>query len=52
MAMGNAETMTNYAKMFHDMGYNVLVPDARGHGKAKGITLDLDGQSVKTMYSG
>ena len=39
--MGDAETMTNYAKMFHDMGYNVLVPDARGHGKAKGIILDL-----------
>lgn len=34
--MGNAETMANYAKMFHDLGYNVLVPDARGHGKSKG----------------
>jgi fermentation-respiration switch protein FrsA (DUF1100 family) len=34
--MGNAETMGVYAKMFHDLGYNVLVPDARGHGESQG----------------
>ena len=34
--MGNAETMSEYAKMYHDWGYNVLVPDARGHGKSEG----------------
>lgn len=34
--MGNAETMANYAKMYHDWGYNVLVPDARGHGESEG----------------
>ncbi|KAF1302933.1 alpha/beta hydrolase [Candidatus Enterococcus willemsii] len=34
--MGNAETMGEYAKMYHDFGYNVLVPDARGHGKSEG----------------
>jgi fermentation-respiration switch protein FrsA (DUF1100 family) len=34
--MGNAETMASYAKMYHDLGYNVLVPDARGHGKSEG----------------
>ncbi|MHC5218059.1 alpha/beta hydrolase [Enterococcus sp. LJL128] len=34
--MGNAETMGKFAKMYHDWGYNVLVPDARGHGKSEG----------------
>lgn len=34
--MGSAETMGNYAKMYHDLGYNVLVPDARGHGASQG----------------
>lgn len=34
--MGSAETMANFAKMYHDWGYNVLVPDARGHGESEG----------------
>ena len=34
--MGSAETMARFAKMYHDLGYNVLVPDARGHGKSEG----------------
>ncbi|MBP2099662.1 alpha/beta hydrolase [Enterococcus rivorum] len=34
--MGNAETMSSFAKMYHEWGYNVLVPDARGHGKSEG----------------
>ncbi|MTD38959.1 alpha/beta fold hydrolase [Erwinia sp. CPCC 100877] len=34
--MGNAEIMASYAKMYHDLDYNVLVPDARGHGKSEG----------------
>lgn len=33
---GNGETMANYAKMFHEMGYNVLLPDDRGHGHSGG----------------
>ncbi|VDG20348.1 cell surface hydrolase, membrane-bound (putative) [Lactobacillus plantarum JDM1] [Lactiplantibacillus mudanjiangensis] len=33
---GDGETMANYAYMFHNMGYNVLLPDDRGHGKSAG----------------
>jgi len=28
--------MTKYAKHFYDTGYNVLIPDARAHGKSEG----------------
>lgn len=34
--MGQATDMTQYAKIYHDLGYNVLIPDARGHGKSEG----------------
>lgn len=33
---GNRETMANFAKMFYDMGFNVLLPDDRGHGDSSG----------------
>ncbi len=49
---GNAETMGVYAKMFHDLGYNVLVPDARGHGESQGDYIGFDGQNGKIMSNG
>lgn len=33
---GNGETMANYAKMFHELGFNVLLPDSRAHGNSAG----------------
>ena len=34
--MNRKETMGAYATMFHKMGYNVLLPDARAHGQSTG----------------
>lgn len=34
--MNNKETMGAYAAMFHQLGYNVLLPDARAHGESQG----------------
>lgn len=34
--MGRKEKMGEYAAMFHQMGYNVLMPDARAHGQSQG----------------
>ncbi len=34
--MGDAESMYQFADMYHQLGYNVLVPDARGHGQSEG----------------
>ncbi|MWV46420.1 alpha/beta fold hydrolase [Paenibacillus sp. HJL G12] len=34
---GNATQMSGYARMYHeDLGYNILLPDARGHGESDG----------------
>lgn len=33
---GNLEQMAQYVKLYHDMGFNILVPDARGHGTSEG----------------
>lgn len=34
--MGNKSTMAAYASLFHSMGYNVLMPDARAQGQSQG----------------
>ncbi|BAP86499.1 alpha/beta hydrolase [Paucilactobacillus hokkaidonensis JCM 18461] len=34
--MGNKESMGAYAYLFHQLGYNVLAPDARGQGHSQG----------------
>lgn len=34
--MNNKESMGAYAAMFHHLGYNVLVPDARAQGQSQG----------------
>lgn len=34
--MNNKDTMGAYAAMFHKLGYNTLLPDARGHGQSQG----------------
>ena len=34
--MGRKEKMGEYAAMFHQLGYNVLMPDARAHGESQG----------------
>ncbi|WP_261809714.1 alpha/beta hydrolase [Levilactobacillus humaensis] len=33
---GNGETMANFAQMYHQLGFNVLLPDDRGHGESAG----------------
>lgn len=34
--MGSAEGMAVYARKFYERGYQILMPDARGHGKSEG----------------
>lgn len=34
--MGNKDQMGAYAALFHQLGYNVLVPDARAQGQSQG----------------
>lgn len=34
--MNNKNTMAAYAALFHKLGYNVLMPDARAHGESEG----------------
>ena len=33
---GDSKKVSTYARHFYDMGYNVLLPDLRGHGQSEG----------------
>lgn len=33
--------MSNYAKNFYDMGYNILIPNLRGHGESEGSYIGM-----------
>lgn len=37
--MNNKDGMGEYAAMFHQLGYNALLPDARAHGQSQGKTI-------------
>lgn len=39
--MIQGKDMSNYAKKFYEMGYNVLIPDLRGHGKSEGTYIGM-----------
>lgn len=38
---GTGITMSNYAHMFYDMGFSVLLPDDRGHGQSDGTYISF-----------
>lgn len=40
---GSAPTMAAFAKMYQDLGYNVLMPDNRGHGESSGNWVNFGG---------
>ena len=41
---GCAAGMIRYIRMFHDLGFHVLAPDCRGHGKSGGTLAGMGGR--------
>ena len=48
---GTSKDAAFWAKMYYDMGYNVLAPDARAHGASEGKTITF-GWKEKQDYQG
>ncbi|WP_143317811.1 alpha/beta hydrolase [Clostridium sp. HBUAS56017] len=49
--MGQGKEMEGYANAFYNMGYNVLVPDLRGHGKSEGKYIGMGWDDRKDILS-
>lgn len=50
---GKGKDMGRFARFYHEeLGFNVLMPDARGHGESEGITSASAGMSAWTICSG
>lgn len=39
--MGNAANLVNAIKKFNELGYNVIAPDLRGHGRSEGTYIGM-----------
>lgn len=46
---GSAKQMHKIAKKFYELGYSLLIPDARGHGKSKGTYIGMGWHERKDM---
>lgn len=49
--MDRGSGMATYAKAFYEMGYNVLAPDLRGHGKSEGDYIGMGWDDRKDILA-